>query len=71
MYMIDLVEGEFPNSSSIESFQKGELELIEEERRLFYVGMSRAKSHLTLLTMNSVNGNKKEPSRFLLELQKI
>ena len=71
VYMIDLVEGEFPNSSSIESFQKGELELIEEERRLFYVGMSRAKSHLTLLTMNSVNGNKKEPSRFLLELQKI
>lgn len=70
VYMIDLVDGEFPNSSSIESFQKGELDLLEEERRLFYVGMTRAKKYLTLITMDSMNNNPKEISRFLLELQK-
>lgn len=70
VYIIDLVDGEFPNSSSLESFHKGDLDLLEEERRLFYVGMTRAKKHLTLITMNSMNGNSKEPSKFLLELQK-
>lgn len=71
VYMIDLVEEEFPSLTSIESFHKGEIEQIEEERRLFYVGMSRAKTHLTLLTINSVNGVIKKPSRFLLELQEF
>ena len=70
VYMIDLVEGDFPNSSSIEAFDKGELDLLEEERRLFYVGMTRAKNHLTLITMESMNASSKEASRFLLELQK-
>ncbi|MDR7870626.1 MAG: ATP-dependent helicase [Tissierellaceae bacterium] len=70
VYMVDLVDGEFPNLSSIESFQKGELHPLEEERRLFYVGMTRAKKHLTLITMNSMNGIIKDPSIFLLELQK-
>lgn len=70
VYMVDLIDGEFPSSSSIESFQKGELDLLEEERRLFYVGMTRAKKYLNLITMNSMNGNSKEPSSFLLELQK-
>lgn len=69
VYMIDLVDGEFPNSLSIESFNKGELDLLEEERRLFYVGMTRAKKHLTLITMNTINGNSKEASIFLSELQ--
>ena len=69
VYMIDLVEGEFPNISSIEAFEKGNIEFLEEERRLFYVGMTRAKSHLTLMTMKSLGDKNLDPSRFLTELE--
>lgn len=70
VYMIDLVDGDFPSISSIEACEKGKYELIEEERRLFYVGMTRAKYHLSLITMNSIGDKSVEPSRFLLELEK-
>lgn len=70
VYMIDLVDGDFPSISSIEAVEKGKYELIEEERRLFYVGMSRAKYHLSLITLNNLGGKSVEPSRFLLELEK-
>ncbi|HKM40882.1 MAG TPA: 3'-5' exonuclease, partial [Patescibacteria group bacterium] len=69
VYMIDLIDGDFPSISSIESSEKGKYDLIEEERRLFYVGMTRAKHHLTLMTMNSVGDKKVKASRFLLELE--
>ena len=52
-------------------------EEMEEERRMFYVGMTRAKKELTLLYITGETGTKKEggsakttlPSRFLTELQ--
>lgn len=70
VYMIDLVDGDFPSISSIEACEKGRYELIEEERRLFYVGMTRAKYHLSLITMNNIGDKYVEPSRFILELEK-
>lgn len=70
VYMIDLVDGDFPSISSIEACEKGKYELIEEERRLFYVGMTRAKYHLSLITMNNIGDKSVEPSRFILELEK-
>lgn len=70
VYMIDLIDGEFPSTSSIDAYLKGDIDQLEEERRLFYVGMTRAKKHLTLLTIKNMNGSRKEESRFLLELQK-
>ncbi len=49
---------------------------IEEERRMFYVGMTRAKKELTLLYVTGEKGTKKEsgagvmpPSRFLKEIR--
>lgn len=69
VYIIDLIDGEFPNISSIESYEKGNIELLEEERRLFYVGMTRAKKHLTLITTKYISDKLLEPSRFLIELQ--
>lgn len=69
VYMIDLIDGDFPSISSIEASEKGQYDLIEEERRLFYVGMTRAKHYLTLITMNNVGDKKVSPSRFLLELE--
>lgn len=68
--MIDLIDGEFPNTSSIEDFDLGNIENLEEERRLFYVGITRAKKHLTLIAPNNINGNEFLPSRFLNELEK-
>lgn len=70
VYMIDLIDGDFPSASSIEASEKGKYELIEEERRLFYVGMSRAKYHLSLITVNNIGEKRVEPSRFLLDLEK-
>src|SRR2546421_1746632 len=66
VYLIGMEEGIFPHSRSIE--EQG----IEEERRLAYVGMTRAMEKLTLLhaSSRSLYGgrNYNLPSRFLDEL---
>lgn len=41
---------------------------LEEERRLFYVGLTRAKEHLHLYCVGEVAGKERLPSRFLGEL---
>src|SRR5204863_8719039 len=60
-------EGIFPHANS--SFDK---EQLEEERRLMYVGMTRAKTHLRLLFTRSRmlwgNTQANAPSRFLDDL---
>jgi DNA helicase-2/ATP-dependent DNA helicase PcrA len=66
VYLIGMEEGIFPHSRSIE--EQG----IEEERRLCYVGMTRAMERLTLLhaTSRMFYGGRSHnlPSRFLDEL---
>jgi len=66
VYLIGMEEGIFPHSRSIE--EQG----IEEERRLCYVGMTRAMERLTLLHASSrmLYGGRSYnlPSRFLDEL---
>lgn len=62
VYILDIVEGVIP-------YQKAVLEEdIEEERRMFYVGMTRARKELTLCTVRERFDRKTEPSRFLEEL---
>lgn len=70
VYMVDLIDGDFPSISSVEGVEKGKFDLFEEERRLFYVGMTRAKYHLSLITVKNIGGRKVKPSRFLKELEK-
>lgn len=60
VYIINLVEGIIPHESNKEKN-------IEEERRLFYVGVTRAINNLTLLQPSIVQGKSKEISRFLKE----
>ena len=43
-------------------------EEIEEERRLFYVAMTRAKKKLTISYVKEKNGKEQRPSRFAEEL---
>ena len=40
---------------------------MEEERRLLYVGMTRARKELSLFYVGERHEKKLEPSRFLLE----
>jgi DNA helicase-2/ATP-dependent DNA helicase PcrA len=44
VYLLNVVDGSFPNE-----FSTGKPELIEEERRLLYVGMTRAQNDLLLM----------------------
>ncbi len=60
----DLVEGEFPIYSE-ENLN------IEEERRLFYVAVTRAKKHLTLLVPKNRMDRKVNPSIFIDEIKNI
>ena len=66
VFMIGMEEGIFPHSRSIEE------NTLEEERRLCYVGMTRAKERLTLTHAMRRNlygrSDANLPSRFLDEL---
>lgn len=62
VYIIDVNEKVVP-------YKKAVLEEdIEEERRMFYVGMTRAKSRLNLYWVDMLNNHEMEPSRFLQEM---
>lgn len=54
VYLMDVVDGIFPEKipMSLKNAPKEEIETYEEERRLFYVGATRAKDRLVLFTMN-------------------
>ncbi len=67
VFLVGLEEGLFPSQKSID--EEGRL---EEERRLAYVGITRARSHLTICHAESrrIHGSEmlSRPSRFLAEL---
>ena len=64
VYIIDANEGIMP-------YKKAVLEKdIEEERRLFYVGMTRAKTSLSIYSVKSINEKESVISRFVSESKK-
>src|SRR3972149_10620309 len=74
VFIVGLEEGLLPHMRSLES---GDPAQLEEERRLCYVGMTRAKEHLYLLrafrrsysrTGPSFGGGHNPPSRFLADI---
>ena len=67
VFLIGLTEGGFPNYRAIE---EGGVEALEEERRLFYVAVTRAKDQLYLvypLFSARGGGTFEEPSSFLAD----
>lgn len=63
VYLIDVNEGIMP-------YKKAVLDAdIEEERRMFYVGMTRAKKNLHLCSVKQLNQKDADISRFLAESQ--
>mgnify|MGYP004464810365 FL=1 len=68
IFIIHLIDGLFPNSFAIQN-----IETLEEERRLFYVATTRAKTKLTLTMPSyfaSYNAFLQLPSRFVNEIDK-
>lgn len=69
VFIVGLEENILPH---IRSLEEGKKTLLEEERRLFYVGITRAikKLYLTYAKERTVNGktHKQSPSRFLREI---
>ena len=71
VYLIDLIEGDFPSLNSLELLNIGDLKPFEEERRLFYVGMTRARKNLNLLSFNYRNDERVFYSSFIIELEEL
>ena len=63
--LIDMLDGQLPSAKAIEQRMNGELTLFEEEARLFYVGATRAKNHLEILTSSLSDSGMVTPSRFI------
>ncbi|WP_342537708.1 ATP-dependent helicase [Sporosarcina sp. FSL K6-1540] len=64
VFMIDLLKGVIPSEED-----ESDVAMLEEARRLFYVGMTRAKNRLELLSYGQDEGKLKEDSRFLNEVR--
>jgi len=79
VFLVSLIDRRFPSGERAEAIElpsalvkeilpEGDHHL-EEERRLFYVGMTRAKKGLYLTSADDYGGaRKRKPSRFLMEL---
>ena len=61
VYILNVNEGSIPYKKAVLP------SAVEEERRLFYVGMTRAKKELTLCYVKRQYDKEREPSRFLKE----
>ena len=72
VYLVGLEEGLLPHQRSVDAEKHGDAKAIDEERRLCYVGVTRAKDRLTMtLALARMRWGKPrptEPSRFLYEL---
>ncbi len=70
VFMVGMVNGLLPHGKSMKVDANGKIipESIEEERRLCYVGVTRAKERLFLCSYNSTGGKPAEMSIFLKEI---
>ena len=58
VFLINAVEGFTPHSASFDN--------IEEERRIFYVAITRAKNELNIYSPKTIHGKERKRSRFLI-----
>lgn len=76
VFIVGAEEGSFPNSNAINEAKYGNMDAIEEERRLFYVAMTRAEKELYITSSKQKKAGKDGDivntvaSRFLREIPK-
>lgn len=67
VFLIDMIEDEFPSAFSLKS---DDPDILEEERRLFYVAMTRARKRLSIISLKNLAKGKAEISMFIKEIIK-
>jgi DNA helicase II / ATP-dependent DNA helicase PcrA len=65
VYIIGVVDGSIPHDYALEALRSGDIEPLEEERRLLYVAVTRAKEQLYVSVPQKRRGKQAYSSRFL------
>ncbi|MEJ8546743.1 UvrD-helicase domain-containing protein [Brevibacillus borstelensis] len=68
VFLPDLVEGSLPHEYALDAVRKGNNAALEEERRLLYVAITRARYSLSVGIPRERFGRKTRPSRFISEM---
>lgn len=68
VFIIDAIKGVLPSVEKTEDEKSEEFEIYEEEVRLFYVAMTRAKNSLEILTYKTAFGEEIEESSFVKDI---
>lgn len=71
VYMVDLIEGIIPTSDDGKREANGESPSMEEAVRLFYVGMTRARKTLEMVTYGQRDGEQAAESSFMTAVRDI
>lgn len=69
VFIVDLVDDILPSAVAKKQASFSDLSLLEEERRLFYVGMTRAKKTCSFFSYRRLDQTPCQPSPYLSELQ--
>lgn len=67
VFVIDMNKNEFP----IIDYEKDSKASLEEERRVFYVAMTRARENLFILSTKKRNNKKTLPSEFFTKVKSL
>ncbi|RNB87774.1 ATP-dependent helicase [Brevibacillus fluminis] len=68
VFLLDLVEGSLPHEYALDELRRGKRDAIEEERRLMYVAITRARHQLFVGIPQERFGRKTRVSRFIKEM---
>jgi DNA helicase-2/ATP-dependent DNA helicase PcrA len=71
VYIIGAIDGSLPHDFALEAYRNGDFSALEEERRLFYVAMTRAKEKLFISVPSNRRGKKANRTRFLNRINKM
>ena len=70
VYLMSIVNEIIPSRQAITAHKDGDKFAIEEERNLFFVGMTRPKSYLDIIVPKSINGFNYSGSMFVTEINR-
>ncbi|MET3506880.1 ATP-dependent helicase [Halalkalibacter oceani] len=71
VYLIGAVEGGLPHDYALDALREGSDQPLEEERRLMYVAMTRAKQSLAISVPMMRRGKQAFRSRFVRDMQRL